>query len=296
MNDKSKMIKSLNDENLYRLCKRYGEMTLRWRRKFAGLLPEVNRRRLFEKKGFSSIFVFAEKLAGMSEPQVRLAVNLERRFEKTPMLKELLVEGKVSVNKLARVASVSTSENEEFLAGQLKLLSNRAVETLVRDIKFEEQNGLSEPKVDRKHLHVQNAQALNLSEEVIEKLAELQNKGIDLNDLILEFLKKRELEIDESKKEISNEISARQEIPSEITQKITVTRYIPVKIKNVLRQEHGTKCSIPNCQKQAVTFHHTQRFSLSKNHDPRFIAPLCHEHHLIAHSIDANFQKIRLRK
>ena len=298
----SKTTQSLNDENLYNLCKRYGEMTLRWRRKFAGLLPEVNRRKLYEKKGFSSIFMFAEKLAGMSEPQVRLAVNLEKRFEKTPILKELLVDGKVSVNKLARVASIATSENEEFLAGQLKLLSNRAVETLVRDIKFENQNGLFEPKIDRKNMHVQ---MLNLSSEVVEKLTELQNKGIDINELILKFLQKRELEIEEGKKKISEEIEiknhagTREEQTLKTTQKstskITVTRYIPSKIKKIIHREHGTKCSIPHCQKPAQTLHHTQRFALSKNHDPHFIAPLCHEHHLIAHSIDVNFHGNRSR-
>lgn len=31
-------------------------------------------------------------------------------------------------------------------------------------------------------------------------------------------------------------------------------------------------------------FHHMRRFSLVKNHDPRFIAPLCKIHHHFVHS------------
>ncbi|PIZ76245.1 hypothetical protein COY05_01630, partial [Candidatus Peregrinibacteria bacterium CG_4_10_14_0_2_um_filter_38_24] len=68
------------DENLYALCKTYGERTRIWRQKFAGLLPEVFKRKLYEKKGFHSIFEFAKKLAGMSEEQTRLVLNLEKRF------------------------------------------------------------------------------------------------------------------------------------------------------------------------------------------------------------------------
>ena len=38
-------------EKLYQLCKTFGARTLLWRQKFIGLLPEVNRRKLYEKKG-----------------------------------------------------------------------------------------------------------------------------------------------------------------------------------------------------------------------------------------------------
>ncbi|MEK7523726.1 MAG: hypothetical protein AAB588_01720 [Patescibacteria group bacterium] len=54
------------------------------------------------------------------------------------------------------------------------------------------------------------------------------------------------------------------------------------------------ECSIPNCSKKAEAIHHTQRFALSHSHDPRFLAPLCKSHHIIAHSIDLKFHKSRL--
>jgi len=85
-----------------------------------GLLPEVSKRRLWEKKGFGSIFEFAAKLAGLSQEQVRLALNLERRFSGLPVLKGLLVEGEVSLNKLARVVSIATVENEGELAEKVR--------------------------------------------------------------------------------------------------------------------------------------------------------------------------------
>lgn len=66
----------VTDEQLYRMCQRFGEQAKYWRQRFIGLLPEANRRYLYEKKGFSSIFEFAYKLAGLSEEQVRRALNL----------------------------------------------------------------------------------------------------------------------------------------------------------------------------------------------------------------------------
>ncbi|MBU0667540.1 hypothetical protein KJ835_00300 [Patescibacteria group bacterium] len=71
------------------------------------------------------------------------------------------------------------------------------------------------------------------------------------------------------------------------------SRYIPAAIRRQLRKEHGTMCSIRTCQKQATTIHHTQRFALSQNHDPKFLAPLCREHHAIAHTIDGKYLEKR---
>ena len=108
-------MQNMTDEKLFSLCKYYGEQARLWRQKFCGLLPEVNRRKLYEKKGFGSIFEFAKKLAGLSEEQVRLTLNIEKRLEEMPKLKELLTTGTVSVNKLARIVSIAAPENEDFL-------------------------------------------------------------------------------------------------------------------------------------------------------------------------------------
>ncbi|MFA5876701.1 MAG: hypothetical protein WC901_08510 [Candidatus Margulisiibacteriota bacterium] len=267
----------MTDETLYELCRHYGKQALEWRNKFAGLLPEVERRKLYKKKGFGSIFEFAFKLAGLSEAQVKLALSLDQKFSDKPVLRELLVSGKASVNKLVRVASVATIENQKFLAKQVETLPNRALETFVRDIKFlhvqktEKQNRLFENKMEE----------LKLSDQVVGKLVELQNKGLDINEMILEFLKTREEKIENEKDEISanSALATAKKTP----------RYIPAKTRHLLKAEHGTKCAIAHCQKPAKTIHHTARFALSQSHNPHYLAPLCREHHLIAHTVDQKF-------
>lgn len=253
----------------------YGKQAIHWRYKFIGLLPEINRLRLFEKKNCTSIFEFAFKFGGLSEEQVRLALNLEKKFEKMPALKKLLTNGVVSINKLVRVASIATQANEMDLANAVQLLPQKAIETFVRD---EKQNGLFQPEIEVESLR---AQDLNLNYEVKKKLLELQEKGIDLNQVLLEFLEKREKEIQSEKAEISAVSSA------------AVTRYIPVGTRKVLKKEYGNKCSISTCTKPAEHIHHTQIFALGRSHDPHFLAPLCKEHHTIAHAINLKVQEKR---
>lgn len=281
----------LSDEKLFQLCKRYGEQALHNRRKFIGLLPEVRKRRLYEKKGFSSIFEFAAKLAGISNEQVRVALNLEKKFLDKPILHSLLVTGEVSANKLVRIASIATTQNEPFLATQVQCLSQKAVETLVKDEKnalsrqteFMNADSLSEPLFDHKSLRahsnpedfLRDVKLLaKLSSEVKNKLMELADKGIDVNQIIVEALVNRDGEIRRQKETIASECGR------------TKSRHIPKMIITVLTKEHGNKCSIAGCKRQSEHIHHTQRFALAGTHDPRYLAPLCKAHHEIAHSLD----------
>jgi hypothetical protein len=272
----------LTNEKLYDLCKKYGSQARLWRQKFIGLLPEVNRRRLYEEKGFSSIFEFAFKLCGLSGEQVRLALNLERRFEDKPILKKMFENGEASINKLTRIVSIATPENEEELAEKIKVLPISALNTFVRDERKENTNanGSRKPLFEEKDLYVQTLH-FEIDTDITEELNELHSKGIDVNELLREMLRKRKQEIAKAKEEISKTIES------------TESRYIPVRIKKIIQEEYGEKCSIATCQKPSTETHHTQRLSLSLNHNPKFLAPLCRDHHIIAHSIDVQYHRAR---
>lgn len=253
----------LSDGQLFQRCRDYGEKALHWKRKFTGLLPEVERRRLWESHGFGSVFEFAFKLAGLSEQQVRTALNLDRRFADLPALKAVLESGEVSINKLVRIQSVATVDSEGFWVEQVKSLPQKALETLVRD---------------ERPLRAQRA-PLQLNESVKGRLEELQEKGIDVNLLLEEFLDRREAELEKKKTELVA---------------VGGSRYVPVAVKKVLQEEHGSKCSIPGCAKEAREIHQTRRFSLSRSHDPHYLAPLCKEHHQLAHYADQGYRNVRL--
>ncbi|MDP4008557.1 MAG: hypothetical protein Q8P68_05195 [Candidatus Peregrinibacteria bacterium] len=119
---------------------------------------------------------------------------------------------------------------------------------------------------------------LNLSENTLNQLLELQEKGLKIDELFNEFLQKRNQEIAEEKEEIAQEIAKKE-----------ISRYVPRKVKGILKKEFGTKCAVRNCGKNAEQIHHTARFELTHSHNPYFMAPFCKAHHDIAHSMDERF-------
>ena len=137
---------------------------------------------------------------------------------------------------------------------------------------------MAKPLFDAKSLA---GQTFKLSAEVTEKLNRLSEQGQDVNAILLELLAQREATIEEKKEELAKEVQP------------TNSRYIPVKIRRVLREEFGKKCSIPTCTQPAQEIHHAQRFSLARTHDPRYLAPLCREHHQLAHAVDVQVQECR---
>jgi len=278
---------------LYQLCKEYGRASLEARRKFTGLLPEVFKRGLYKKKGFSSIYEFAARLAGVSREQVNLALRLERKFEDKPVLKKALLEGEISINKLTKVASIATEENQEELFEKTKIFSTRAIEAFVKDVKTQNADGLIKPLFEAKSLHVQT---LKLDEDVENALIEMQEKGIDVNEFLRDVLRKRKEEIKQQKEGIAAEQYKKLVEQGQQGEGGEPTRYLQVKIKKLLKAEYGTKCSFPGCRRPSKTLHHTQRFALANVHDPHFIAPLCHAHHEIAHKIDVRYVEIAGRR
>ncbi|MDP4008675.1 MAG: HNH endonuclease signature motif containing protein [Candidatus Peregrinibacteria bacterium] len=169
-------VENFSDIQLMCLCKEYGENAIRFRRKFIGLLPEVKKRKLFEKKKCKSIYEFAAKYGGVSREHVDRVVNLSDRFIEKPLLRKILVNGEVSSNKLARIASIVDLIDEIDLVEAVTKLACRTVETYVRDVKsrfgvkhdfdensfdFDEKsseaktkNGSLEPLNDPKSVHV----------------------------------------------------------------------------------------------------------------------------------------------
>ena len=260
---------NMTDSEFYRLHKKIGANSLKWRCKFIGMRPEAYKRRLHEKHNFTSIFEYAAKLCGLSERRVREVLNLEEKFQGLPALHRLLVSGEVSSNKLSRVASIATLELEDELSQKVQILSSRALETMVRDFKSE--NGLGKAQNGAELTHVRE---FKLSEAAREKLLELEDRGLDANQILLELLEKREADIRIEKDQIAENLEEAD------------SGYIQAKVKMVLKKEYGTMCAVPNCKKPAEHLHHTARFSLTKRHDPRFLAPLCRAHHEIAHAVD----------
>lgn len=285
--DVSREMRDWSDEQVLSTAVKYGEEARRWRNRFLGLLPEVQRRKLYERHGCSSVVEFAKKVGGVSEDQVHTALRLDREFQETPLLHNLFTTGEVGMHKLARVASVANRDNEEFLANQVQLLSTSTINTLVKDIKQKEAISLYVQKSPLPTVPETAQVAVQLDSEVANELIDLRNKGIDIDAELKEFLRQRKEKIDREKEVIMN-----REFDQKNNQE---SRYIPARIRKVLKREYGNRCSIAGCKKSSQQVHHMRRYSIDPSHDPKYLAPLCKQHHEMAHTVDVRVQN-RKRK
>jgi hypothetical protein len=290
----------LTDSALYALCKKWGAEALEARRKFIGLLPEVHKRRLYERRNLKSIYHFAAELGGVGERLVDEVLRLEKRFEAMPTLYSALVKGEIGMSKLARIVSVAEVKNEAELCEKIRTLSRRAVDVFVKEMgegrndavdsnslfgncveeddqrdahhEAENQNSSQKPLPGHKSLSGQNFDyeiLATLSPEVKTKLKEFIDKEIDINSILLVAFAKREAEIAEKKAEIG-ETSAK-------------SRYIPAQTRRIIKEEFGSKCSYRNCKKQAEQIHHEKPFAKHHDHNPSYLKPLCRGHHELEH-------------
>lgn len=128
-------LKKLTDKELYKLCKEYGTAARIWRRRFAGLLPEVLNRRLYKKKGFTSIYEFAGKLAGMSKEAVDKVLYISEKLAEKPLLLDQLISGSQGWSKLERVAFIAKPETDDFWAEKVETMPSTALGANVQELK-----------------------------------------------------------------------------------------------------------------------------------------------------------------
>jgi hypothetical protein len=266
---------TLSDKKLYELCQQYGSDIRSLQKKFASLLVEVEKRGLYKIYGFHSIHEFAAKLAGMSPGTVDEIVRVSKKLEDKPLLKNLMEEQGWS--KLKVVATVATPETERLWAEKVKEMSKATLETLVREIKKQEEiRPGAEMSTLSFHVTKETETKLRILKQKLEK-----EKGEVLSwNQVMEELLKRNSEVQEGVEE-SNLEKMKQTI-QETLPKVS-KRYIPASVKNYLHQKYHDQCGYPGCKYPSTIVHHTRRFSLIPNHDPDFLVPLCKNHERLAH-------------
>ncbi len=312
-------LNQFSDSELYSICKKWGREALAARRRFAGLLPEVYRREMdsrgvlrkswLERRGYTCIYEFAARLAGMSRDQVNRVLQLDKRFSALPILHESLINGDVSVNKLARIASAATPENQQELLNKAENLSKTALEVYVKEYNLQTEVNLFEPDVlNKPSLAVPTAKAgavpghifgdaetknhgLQLDTDVEIELKELQSKGIDVSEFLRKCLEQRRLEIAREKEKLAEEANRDREDKFLIGK--PASRHIPARIRKIVVEEHGKMCSAPTCGKPAAHIHHQKPFASFGSHDPRHLRPLCKAHHELAHEGEMVYARFR---
>ncbi|MBI5152644.1 hypothetical protein HZA39_03855 [Candidatus Peregrinibacteria bacterium] len=257
-----------SDKILHERFTEYGANAREWIEKCKMLLPEIAKRRIWEKRGFSSIYEYAAKLAGMSKDSVDNALWILRKAEGKPELKKIAeIKG---INSIRPVLTIATVETAGFWAEKVREMSVHTLETYVKEFKkadsfcnvsknyYQNQNLFPEIKTETIQMEINPATA--------DELKKLKGSG-DWDELMQKFIELYKEKLEAQKPETTQSDS----------------RHVPIKIERYVLARTNSTCAFPGCTKPYEILHHTARFSLTHEHNPGSLVPLCKAHERLAH-------------
>lgn len=269
---------NLSDADLYKKCREIGAAMLKLRRRFCGMLPEVARRKLYEKYGMHSVYEFAAKLGGVNDEIVQEVLRVHRLLEDKPILKEKLITGEVGYTKLRAVATIARPETQNLWLEKVQTMSKPALEMYVSELKKDTpggenfQPGLPGKPFETLSLTVKTDTAAQM--RVFKKRLEKEfKKPLNWDEALTLMLQK--LAKPERKRLNKKAGLAKQQPPS---------RPISAVISNELEENYNGVCAFNGCNRPSEIFHHTERWALKPEHNLETIVPLCKGHERIAHS------------
>lgn len=301
-----------SDSILYQRCQEYGLHARVWRRRFAGLLPEVLKRNLHRRRGYASIHEFAFKLAGMSSASVDKVLHIYEKVKDKPNLCAQLISGSQGWTKIERVAYLATPQTEKDWAEKVEKMSSQALSAYVE---YERKNLVTSSSYVQQEVFTENrnvslqtvgglhhnnsqlnqgwgAMTFPVSTEVEKQLRLLKyqlerEKGVTLtfNEVFQILLAQQgnggQGESTQVVIQLCPECAARK--AAEVQQSQGISRPIPAHVRRVIQGMYHGFCAFPTCALPATSLHHTKRFSLERIHDPSTIVPLCKNHERLVH-------------
>jgi hypothetical protein len=283
---------TFSDTDLYHLCQEYGTNARVWKRRFAGLLPEVMRRQLYKRKGFGSIYEFAFKLGSLSEAAVDKVLSLAVRLEDKPCLKHQLETGEQGWSKLEKVSYVAEPETDKEWAEKVEKMSSMALQTYIQ-----EKNKVAFTEIPKGLPFTPGSEAgntLNLLQwgsmtfpvapETEKRLRALKYQLEKEKHLTLTF--NEVLQFLFQHKAPQEPQMVIQVCPACAARKAAqaTSRPIPAATRRLIYAQTQGCCIFPGCKKPATSLHHTKRYRLSPGHDPKNIVPVCPAHERLLHS------------
>ncbi|MBI5152191.1 hypothetical protein HZA39_01550, partial [Candidatus Peregrinibacteria bacterium] len=107
---------------------------------------------------------------------------------------------------------------------------------------------------------------MDLEPEIADQFKKLKGNG-NWNDLAKKLLTAYQTQLE-----------AKKPLPVE-----NAKRYVPAAIKKHALAKTNGSCAFPGCTKPYEILHHTARFSLTHEHNPDQLTPLCKAHEQLAH-------------
>lgn len=237
--------------------------------KLLTLLPEIYRTKIYETKGYTTIYEYAAKLAGLSQSVVEKALKLKDKLKDKPNLQKAIeTQG---IHKVSIVAQIATPETDSFFADKVENMSKPALQQLSRELRGK----------------IQTSWQIEMDNEMMTMFLKIKKsigKNLSNKEAMRGILKTMANGTMGKTKKSQPKAKKMREIPGEQAQnkRSKITRYIPAATRRLALSETNGKCSHQDCHHPAEVIHHQVPFSQSRSHSS--IAPLCKIHHEFAHN------------
>ncbi len=311
---------SSKDKTIHDQFSQYGKNAKEWMNKCILLLPQIEKNRIWEKKGFSCIYEYAAKLAGMSRNKVNEGLRILKKTENLPAIRKIIEEKGIFAVK--PVVNIATLETDQLWAKRASEMTQRTLETFVRDFRKEQEeksqerfnneqnlyrltagspinNGLNKPGIFQEGSgslsekgashHDENSDSkiqvsMKLSLKIIDALKKIKGEG-DWEQAMKKLLKYSQKELEAEQKCLdAKEKQFEEELKKEKPEAVkTNTHTVTTSVSNYIKKRSRGMCEHPNCNKPGKHIHHLEPFALKKEHDPDKLIYLCEEHHQIIH-------------
>ncbi|MFA4891082.1 MAG: HNH endonuclease signature motif containing protein [Candidatus Gracilibacteria bacterium] len=245
-------------ESLHREFSEYGRNAKEWAKRCMLLLPEIDRYKVWAKKGFGSIYEYAAKIAGLSHNQVNESLRILGKIENMPAL--MAVAQEKGILAVRPVATVATKETEKELAEKARNMTRNELEVYVKGGHSESGRPGAAGQPGKVSV------TMVLDPAILDQMKKLKGDG-EWEDVMVAFLKLREKELDEVKPEA---------VPS-------TSKHTPEPIKRFVKKRDNRKCVFPGCGRKFAELHHADGFARVGVHDPDRIFCMCEGHHDLAH-------------
>jgi len=121
----------IQDEQLLIDCKEQVLIEKKATSKVLEYLNEIDKRRLWVKEGYGSLFDFCMRYLGYSEGEASRRIQAARLTQRVESVKPLLEKGKVSLTSLTLLSPILTKENAEMILPQVIGKPIREVERVI---------------------------------------------------------------------------------------------------------------------------------------------------------------------
>ena len=260
-------------------------------RNIAYWLLELDRRRLYRARGFSSTGDYAMELVGIKPRKAQYLVFIATRLEKLPAIREAFDSGELTWTKAREIVSVATPETEAEWLAKAKVLSNRDLE---KEVRRHDGRGSGAFATVTISMPVEVPEMWNDTYELAERLSGTPlEKWQVLEPSLAEFLGTH------LPSAYGNGAS-----PSEAPENDD-EKGLPESVRNAVLDRDQWQCSFPGCtMRKTLEVHHIVFRSRGGSDEPGNLICLCRRHHALVHrgicsisgtvGVDLRFERPRL--